>query len=46
MRHTALLAFALAAFLAACTPPPPTNGAQQPVDPRTGVTEGGAGPIN
>jgi hypothetical protein len=29
------------ALLAACSPPGPTNGAFQPVDPQTGVQEGG-----
>lgn len=35
-----MAALALAA-LSACTPPPPTNGAGSPVDPHTGVQEGG-----
>ena len=42
MRKAALLAIAaFAALLASCGPPPPTNGAMQPVDPQTGVQQGG-----
>ena len=46
MKRIALLAFALASLLAACSSPPPKNGAQQPVDPRTGVQQGGTATIN
>ena len=46
MRRTALLGLALAALLAACAPLVGGGGAQQPVDPHTGVTQGGTGPVN
>jgi len=46
MKPIALLALALASLLAACSSPPPTNGAEQPVDPHTGVQQGGSSSVN
>ncbi|HZB93342.1 MAG TPA: hypothetical protein VE397_17980 [Stellaceae bacterium] len=42
MRRSVLVLVALAALLAGCGSPPPTNGAMQPVDPQTGAPAGGA----
>jgi ABC-type uncharacterized transport system auxiliary subunit len=41
MRRTVLALLALAALIAGCAPPPPTNGAFQPVDPQLGTPQGG-----
>lgn len=41
MRRFVLALVALAALLASCGSPPPTNGAMQPVDSRTGTPTGG-----
>jgi ABC-type uncharacterized transport system auxiliary subunit len=42
MRRTVTILAALAALLASCGPPQPTNGAFQPVNPQTGTPQGGA----
>lgn len=42
MRRSVLVLIALMGLLASCGPPPPTNGAFQPVNPQTGTPQGGA----
>jgi hypothetical protein len=41
MRIVVLALLVLAPLLARCGPPPPTNGAFQPVNPQTGTPAGG-----